>query len=65
MDVIELISHKHLRWLIGEAQLDICGAATESDRLNEIHNHLGPDSELAQVRRALGNLEDSSEDSDG
>lgn len=59
---MELLSREHLRSVISEAQLDLGLAATEDDIIHLLYIHLGPESELAKVRRALGVLVDGKDD---
>jgi hypothetical protein len=59
MNVSELISRKNIREAISEAQLDFGLAETEEDFVHLAFIHLGPDSSLAMIRRALVIIEDN------
>lgn len=59
MTVAELISKENIRRIIAEAQLDFGLAATEEEYIELAYRHLGPESELAELRRALGVLIDT------
>lgn len=63
MDIMQLISKENIREVIDEAQLEFGLAETEEDLIHLAYIHLGPDSALAQIRRALGALVDSEGDS--
>ena len=62
MNVLRLISHEHIREVISEAQLDFGLAETEDDLIHLAFIHLGPDSELSRIRKALGSLVDTKGD---
>lgn len=62
MDVSRLISHENIREVIGNAQLDFGLASTEEEYVELAFQHFGPESEFAQIRRALGVLVDTKGD---